>query len=123
MISLVHLINGCAATQYRVMHGHLFFMCAMEGIYAPANQCVMQTTSLVPRPFPPPLSKGLGTRLANYCNDHCFIMDSFLRNMSTARLNVHVFPGRYDYRSVGVNGTEYIDVAVPLIYMAAGLQT
>ena len=47
-------------------------------------------------------------------------MDSFLRNMITARRNVRVFPGGYDYRSVEVNGT---DVAVPLIYMAAGLQT
>ena len=43
--------------------------------------------------------------------------------MITARLNVRVFPGGYDYRSVEVNGTEYTDVAVPLIYMAAGLQT
>ena len=50
-------------------------------------------------------------------------MDSFLRNMITARRNVRVFPGGYDYRSVEVNGTEYTDVAVPLIYMAAGLQT
>ena len=33
-----------------------------------------------------------------------------------------MFPGGYDYRSVEVNGTEYTDVAVPLIYMAAGLQ-
>ena len=49
-------------------------------------------------------------------------MDSFLRNMITARLNIGVFPGGYDYRSVEVNGTEYTDVAVPLIYMAAGLQ-
>ena len=49
-------------------------------------------------------------------------MDSFLRNMITARLNVRVFPGGYDYRSVEVNGTEFTDVAVPLIYMAAGLQ-
>jgi hypothetical protein len=32
-----------------------------------------------------------------------------------------VFPGGYNYRSVEVNGTEYTDVAVPLIYMAAGL--
>ena len=44
---------------------------------------------------------------------------------------VHMFCGGYDYRSVEVNGTEYTvevngmeytDVAVPLIYMAAGLQ-
>ena len=42
--------------------------------------------------------------------------------MITARLNVCMFPGGYDYRSVEVNGTEYTDVAVPLIYMAAGLQ-
>ena len=33
-----------------------------------------------------------------------------------------MFPVGYDYRSVEVNGTEYNDVAVPLIYMAAGLQ-
>ena len=49
-------------------------------------------------------------------------MDSFLWNMITARLNGHVFPGGYDYRSVEVNGTEYTNVAVPLIFMAAGLQ-
>ena len=49
-------------------------------------------------------------------------MDSFLRNMITARLNVRVFPGGHDYRSVEVNGTEYTDVPVPFIYMAAGLQ-
>ena len=50
-------------------------------------------------------------------------MDSFLRNMITARLNnVRVFPGGYDYGSVEVNGTEFTDVAVPFIYMAAGLQ-
>ena len=42
--------------------------------------------------------------------------------MITTRLNVHVFPGGYDYRSVEVNGMEFTDVAVPLIYMAAGLQ-
>ena len=45
--------------------------------------------------------------------------------MITARLNVHVFPGGYDYRSVEnleINGTEYTDMAVTLIYMAAGLQ-
>ena len=42
--------------------------------------------------------------------------------MITAPLNVRVFPGGYDYRSVEVNGKEYTDVAVPLIYMAAGLQ-
>ena len=33
-----------------------------------------------------------------------------------------MFPGGYDYRSVEVNGTEFTSVAVPLIYMAAGLQ-
>ena len=49
-------------------------------------------------------------------------MDSFLGDMITARLKLHVFPGGYDYRSVEVNGTEYTDVVVPLIYMAAGLQ-
>ena len=49
-------------------------------------------------------------------------MDSFLRNMVTARLNVRMFPGGCDYRSVEVNGKEYTDVAMPLIYMAAGLQ-
>ena len=43
-------------------------------------------------------------------------MDSFL---ITARLNVRMFPGGYDYRSVEVE----FNVAVHLIYMAAGLQT
>ena len=42
--------------------------------------------------------------------------------MITTRLIVRVFPGGCDYRSVEVNGTEFTDVAVPLIYMAAGLQ-
>ena len=43
--------------------------------------------------------------------------------MIIARLNVRVFPGGYDCRSVEVNGTEFTIVAVPLIYMAAGLQS
>ena len=43
-------------------------------------------------------------------------------NIHKIHVIVHVFPGGYDYRSVEVNGTEYTDVAVPFIYMAAGLQ-
>ena len=42
--------------------------------------------------------------------------------MITALISVRGFPGGYDYRSVEVNGTEFTSVAVPLIYMAAGLQ-
>ena len=56
-------------------------------------------------------------RYANYYNDHCFFQGICL----LLGLNIHVFPGGYDYRSVEVSGTEYTDVALPLIYMAAGL--
>ena len=49
-------------------------------------------------------------------------MDSYLGDMITARLNVHVFPGGHDYCSVEVNGTEFASVAVPSICTAAGLQ-
>ena len=44
--------------------------------------------------------------------------------MTTAQLNVHVFSGGYDYRSVEFNGTGsgYTSVVVPSIYMATGLQ-
>ena len=49
-------------------------------------------------------------------------MDSFPSNMITTRLNVYMFPGGYDYRSVEVNGTEFTSVGVHLIYMAARLQ-
>ena len=42
--------------------------------------------------------------------------------MITALISVRGFPGGYDYRSAEVSGTEFTSVAVPSIYMAAGLQ-
>jgi hypothetical protein len=42
--------------------------------------------------------------------------------MITALISVRGFSGEYNYHSVDVKGTEFTSVAVPLIYMAAGLQ-
>ena len=44
------------------------------------------------------------------------------RHMITALISVRGFSGEYNYHSVDVKGTEFTSVAVPLIYMAAGLQ-
>ena len=53
---------------------------------------------------------------------HCLVWIPSWRIWLQFGLKVRVFPGGYDYRSVEVNGTEYTSVAVPLIYIAAGLQ-